>query len=176
MKTNSIKSFALFLILGLAIFACQTNSSNTPSTPHPLLGSWEMTAIHWITADTTYSVHEAQPGIFMIDSSKYTIMWTPLNEPRTPFENLSEPTDEEMKAGFRSIVFNGGTHEMTDSTLTTTAQIAKVPGFEGGQQFYKYSIDNNQLTMIMFDETYPDGTKPSWYGKYQTKFIFTKVK
>ena len=143
---------------------------------HPLLGSWEMTSIHWMTSDTTYSIPKAQPGLFMIDSARYSIMWTPQEEPRIPFVNLSQPTPEEMQAGFRSVVFNGGSYVMTDSTLTTTAQIAKVPGFEGGKQYYRFTLDQDQLTLIMFDETYPDGTKPSWYGMYQTKFVLNRVR
>ncbi|MEP2276186.1 MAG: hypothetical protein ABJH98_12065 [Reichenbachiella sp.] len=176
MNSTRIKSIAIFLIAGLALYACQPTQLNKTPEPHPLIGSWEMTSIHWITADTTYSIQEAQPSLFMIDTTRYAIMWTPQDEPRTPFENLSQPTPEEMQAGFRSVVFNGGSHTMTDSTLTTTAYIAKVPGFEGGKQFYNYTAENDQLTLVMFDETYPDGTKPSWYGKYQTKFILKRAK
>ncbi|HHG84056.1 MAG TPA: hypothetical protein ENJ82_04840, partial [Bacteroidetes bacterium] len=35
-----------------------------------LLGSWEMTSVHWVTADTTYSNAKVQPGIFMIDGHR----------------------------------------------------------------------------------------------------------
>lgn len=175
MNSSHIKFILIFLISGLAISACQPKQPVIDTQTNPLLGSWKMTSTHWITKDTTYSIHEAQPGIFIIDSSRYAIMWTPLDEPRTPFKNLSQPTDMEMIAGFRSVVFNGGTYDMTDSTLTTTAQIAKVPGFEGGKQFYNYSIADDQLILVMFDETYPDGSKPSWFGKYQTKFVLRRA-
>lgn len=138
-------------------------------------GTWEMKSIHWITKDTIYSINKAQPGMLMLNSNRYSIMWTPIKEPRTPFKNLSKPTDEELKSGFRSIVFNSGTYKYSDSTITTTANIAKVPGFEGGKQFYTYKLNNKIMELIMYDEIYPDGTRPKWYGKFQTKFVLEKV-
>jgi hypothetical protein len=52
--------------------------------------------------------------------------------------------------------------------------MAKVPGFEGGKQYYTYKIDQNKLDIMMFDETYPDGKKPSWYGKMKVRFKMIK--
>ena len=103
-------------------------------------------------------------------------MWTPLDKPRTPFKNLSKPTDKESINGFQSVVFNGETYTFSDSTVTTTANIAKVPGFEGGIQFYNYKISKDTLYLTMFDETYPNGEKPKWLEKYITKFIMIKAK
>lgn len=175
---NFVKCCCFFLSV-LAISSCQNpkvpETTENPA-PHPLLGSWEMASVHWISADTTYSVAQAQPGIFMFDSVRYSIQWTPTETKRTPWANLSEPTDEETIAGFRSVVFNAGTHSMTDSTLTTTAKIAKVPGFEGGIQYYRFKIEGDQLELTMFDETYPDGQKPKWSGKWQTKFVMHRAK
>ena len=80
-----------------------------------------------------------------------------------------------MKDGLKSVVFNGGTWISNDSVLTTTAEIAKVPGFEGGKQFYKYKLDGNMMELTMYDETYPNGDKPAWYGKVKTKFVLSKI-
>jgi len=141
---------------------------------HPLMGSWEFSSIDWIYADTTYSIATAQPGIFTLTEDHYTIMWTPTRSPRAPFSILSKPTDAETIAGFRSVVFNGGTYELSDDRLTTTALIAKVPGFEGGTQYYRYNIDGDKLELTMYDETYPDGTKPEWFGSMETKFTLKR--
>ena len=180
-KYNNIRT-VYFWINTFIIFhfflACNTNSIKEVETKSkfPLIGSWEMSSIYWITDDTTYSIESAQPGLLMIGANRYSIMWTPIDQPRKPFKSLSKPTDEEMKTGFRSIVFNAGLYEKTDSTLTTTAQIAKVPGFEDGKQYYRYNIKDDILELTMFDETYPDGQKPEWFGKFVTKFILKKVK
>ena len=58
--------------------------------------------------------------------------------------------------------------------MTTIADIAKVPGFEDGKQFYRMNFDNNLLELVMYDETYPNGDKPEWYGKLKVKFILIK--
>lgn len=184
MKNNLQSSILICLIL--SVFSCtptnslvQENDANNPQVTtqiNPLLGSWKMNAVHWITSDTTYSIDNAQEGLFLFTPNSYSIMWTPTEEPRVAFVDLSKPTDDELKAGFRSVVFNGGSYEITDSTLTTTAYIAKVPGFESGIQYYRYSITNNLLRLTMFDETYPNGDKPAWSGRYVTEFVMTRVK
>lgn len=143
---------------------------------NPLLGSWKMHEVHYISADKTHKIEKPEPGIFLFTENSYAIMWTPTREPRQAFKVLSKPTEEEMIAGFKSVVFNGGSYQFTTSTVTTTAYIAKVPGFEGGLQFYQYFIKNDQLTLVMVDETYPDGSKPDWSGKWQTAFILNRVR
>lgn len=179
MKTNLLFSALLISSLFLALSCAndREEKANLPSANTPsIIGSWQINAIHWITKDTTYSIEEAQPGMMIIAPERYALMWTPTEEPRTPFKNLSEPTDDELKAGFRSVVFNGGTYEFTDSILTTTAAIAKVPGFEGGKQIYRYQITGDQMELTMFDERYPDGKRPQWYGRYETKFVMERLK
>ena len=170
-----LRNVLFTLVLMSSCVHKETQTNQTQQQPS-LLGSWKMTSVHWKSADTTYSIHQAQPGVFMIDEHRYATMWTPIDQPRTPFKDLSAPTKEELVAGFRSVVFNSGTYEMTDSTLTTTALIAKVPGFEGGIQFYRYKIKGDSLALTMFDETYPDGEKPNWFGKYVSIFKYVRVK
>lgn len=176
---SAIVSLTLFVIV-LLFFSCSENHDkehhHAQTETKPLLGAWEMTSVHWITKDTSYTIDPTQAGLFMIDESRYSTMWVPIDTIRTPWVDLSKPTDAEIIEGFSSVVFNAGTYEMTDSTLTTTARIAKVPGFEGGKQFYKYDITEDRLSLTMYDETYPDGTKPRWFGRYVTKFVFDRAK
>jgi len=111
----------------------------------------------------------------MIHANRYSFIWTPTLEPRTPFKILAEPTQEEFKSGFSSIVFNAGRCQMTENQMMITAEIAKVPGFEGGKQVFNWSLDNNMLTLTMIDETYPNGEKPKWSGKLKTEFVLSKL-
>lgn len=161
-------------VLPALLLACQVSDQPTASI-HPVQGAWSMASVHWESADQTVSIDPAQPGLFLFVGGSYSIQWTPTEAPRVPFEVLSAPTDEETLAGFRSIVFNAGSYELSDSLLTATASVAKVPGFEGGQQFYRYAIDGNRLTLTMFDETYPDGSKPEWSGGWETRFELVRV-
>ncbi len=171
------KILGSFLILCFALSCISETKQSAPKevNDNTLLGSWDMKRIEWITADTVYTIEKAQPGIFMVTPTRYSIIWTPTQEPRKAFEKLSAPTDEEIIAGFRSVVFNAGTYVRTDSTLTTEAHIAKVPGFEGGIQYYDYQLSADTLSLTMFDETYPDGSKPDWAGTWKTRFIMKRI-
>jgi len=168
-----MKTIVLPLLI-LALTAC--NQHKVQTTNNPLLGSWKMVKVTWVSKDKSHPIDNAQAGIFLFTPSSYAIQWIPTPKPRVPFVLLSKPTDEEKMAGFSSVVFNAGSYEYTDNMVTTTAYIAKVPGFEGGKQFYKFKIINDTLSLIMFDEIYPNGTKPNWFGKYKTEFVMLKVK
>jgi hypothetical protein len=160
--------------LGITLVACHNHKTQTK---HNLLqGSWKMQSVTWMSKGKSYPINPAQAGIFIFTENSYSIQWTPKKEPRVPFVDLSEPTDKEKITGFASVVFNAGSYEYTDNTVTTIAYIAKVPGFEGGIQYYTYKIEVDTLTITMFDESYPDGTKPEWAGKWKTQFVMSRVK
>ncbi|WP_425389844.1 ankyrin repeat domain-containing protein [Ekhidna sp.] len=143
------------------------------SKDNELIDSWKMDEIHYIYEDTTYKV-DVHQGSLLIDEKRYSIMYNPSWAPRVPFKNLSKPTDSEILAGFKSIVFNTGPYELTDdNVMLALPDIAKVPGFEGGKQYYKYRIDGDKLYFRMYDETYPNGEKPEWFGKVEVQFILS---
>ena len=56
--------------------------------------------------------------------------------------------------------------------MTVSPDLARVPGFEGAKQQYRYTIHEDQLSLTLFDETYPNGKKPEWYGKLQIRLQF----
>lgn len=160
----------------LAALVLMHGCSTLENRPHnPLLGAWTVKEIHWRAKDKTYDIDQANAGLLLVTPTRYAIMWSPKASPREPFAKLSAPTDAEIKAGFQSIVFNGGTYRYEQDVFITTAEVAKVPGFEGGQQFYRYELDGDQLTLTMFDETYPDGEKPEWFGRYVTEFVLQRT-
>jgi ankyrin repeat protein len=141
---------------------------------NPLLGSWQVKEIHYIRADTTIKVSPVHQGRITFSDSHYHLLYNPWINARTPFENLSQPTKDEMTMAFQTLVFNSGSYVYTDSTVTTTSDIARVPGFEGGIQYYRYQLDGEMLELTMFDETYPDGGKPDWYQKLKVMFKLAK--
>lgn len=92
MKSRNIIKNLLVLFLVLILSACNIETEKETKTivkTTPIVGTWKMTSIHWITKDTTYSIEKAQPGFFMFTPKRYAIMWTPIEEARTPFQNLS---------------------------------------------------------------------------------------
>ncbi|MFP2995724.1 hypothetical protein ABN763_07420 [Spongiivirga sp. MCCC 1A20706] len=161
--------YILFIVAVLIFTSCRNENGNI------LKGAWLVEEIHWITKDTTYSINKAQPGIFIISDSVYSFIWTPIKEKRKSFKKLATPTTEEIIYGFQSIVLNAGTYQMTDSVLTINAIVAKVPGFEGGQQTFSYQINDDTLQLKMVDETYPNGAKPAWFGKLETQFVMSRL-
>jgi len=163
------------VILMIIVFctSCTSKKKEIIEQVNPLEGSWKMQEIHYIYEDTTY-VGNTTYGTLLFAPKRYSLLYNPWTTERKAFDTLSKPTDAEIKAAFRSIVFNSGSYEYTDSTVITKADLAKVPGFEGGQQFYNYSIENDELDIMMYDETYPDGNKPEWYGKMKVLFKMKK--
>ncbi len=157
----------------MSMYSCST--TRTVVKTNSLLGSWEMQSFYWMSKDTTYAREDVHPGIFLFTDKSYSIQWTPTSKAREKFSILSKPTDEEIIAGFKSVVFNSGSYISTGSTVVATAYIAKVPGFEGGKQFYSYDIKGDILSLTMYDETYPDGKKPDWVGKWKTKFVLKRI-
>ncbi|MTI89632.1 MAG: hypothetical protein FH748_16900 [Balneolaceae bacterium] len=140
---------------------------------NPLLGSWKIKEIRYIYNNTTYKVYPPQ-GFLLIAEGRYSIMYAPQSKLRTAFSSFSNPTDEEVIMGFKKIVFNSGYYQLKDHTFIATPDIAKVPGFEGGKQYYSYSVNEDSLTFTLFDETYANGWKPDWYKKLKALFILEK--
>ncbi|WP_395376577.1 lipocalin-like domain-containing protein [Marinicella sp. W31] len=169
-------AWLLILFIPAFLAGCSTTSHHKNEAVPSIIGSWEMREVHWFSDEQTYSIEEAQPGLFIFEDQRYAIMWTALKEPRAAFEILAQPTPEEVIESFKSVVFNAGSYAINGAQITTTAYIAKVPGFEGGQQFYNYTIEEDILTLTMYDETYPNGEKPNWAGKVQTRFVMQRAK
>lgn len=139
-----------------------------------LVGSWKVKEIHYQYSDTTYVAKDEDHGRFLFSEKNYVVMYNPRMQKRKPFVNLSKPDSKEIEYAFKSIVFNTGNYILKDNIITTTADIAKVPGFEGGKQFYKINFRDDFLVIIMYDETYPNGNKLEWFGKVKLKFILKK--
>lgn len=139
-----------------------------------LVGSWSVDEIHYLYKDTTYKQIGIHYGRFLFTKNRYAVMYNPRLEKRKSFKNLSNPTPQEIIEGFKSVVFNSGSWQINKDQIITQANIAKVPGFEGGKQYYKYILTDNILEMILYDETYPNGKKPDWYQKVKVKFRMIK--
>ena len=141
---------------------------------NPLIGSWKVQEILYIYSDTTYIKKEEAHGRFIFTAKNYAVMYNPRMQKRMHFQDLSNPSTEEITKAFQSIVFNTGSYLIDKNKIITTADIAKVPGFESGKQEYKILLKNEHLELTMFDETYPNGNKPAWFGKLKIKFILKK--
>lgn len=141
---------------------------------NPMIGSWKIKHIHYIYADTTYKVPMKYEGRLIVTNTSYSIMYNPYGMERKKAETLSKLTDAEIKYAFQTLVFNSGTYELQEDSFVTTADMAKVAGFEGGVQYYRMEQNDQNFTITMYDETYPSGDKPEWYGNLEVKFFLEK--
>ncbi|WP_282042645.1 lipocalin-like domain-containing protein [Winogradskyella flava] len=179
MKLSKLTLLVLYIAISSFAYA-QSKASQTKKDKgsigerQKILGSWKLQEIQYQYTDTTYIVNDEDHGRFIFTDSNYVLIYNPRMQKRKAFDNLSKPTIEEISTAFRSIVFNTGIYAIEDSVITTTADIAKVPGFEGGRQYYKLAFTNKGLELVMYDETYPNGNKPEWFGKLKIKFILKK--
>lgn len=164
-------SKAILTIVG-ALLAIMLLSQHNDKTQ--LTGSWKVQEIQYQYADTTYIVNDDDYGRFIFSDQHYALQYNPMMTKREAFKVLSKPDSEEIIKAFRSVVFNSGTYKIENNELHTKADIAKVPGFEGGQQFYKIELSKTSLELVMYDETYPNSNKPEWYGKLKIKFVLKR--
>ncbi|MBX2873938.1 MAG: ankyrin repeat domain-containing protein [Saprospiraceae bacterium] len=139
-----------------------------------IAGSWTLSQIRYIYSDTTYVVDQPAGGLFMGSPERYMIMYHPTSEARPAFKDFSKPSCDELRAAFQHLVFNTGAYLLTDKRMTVTPDLARVPGFEGAKQVYQYEVQDEQLSLTLFDETYPNGKKPEWYGKLQIQLQFQR--
>ena len=139
-----------------------------------LLGAWKVHQIEYLLSDTTYTFNERDYGRFVFSKGHFALMYNPQMKARTPFQNLSAPTQQEIKYAFGTIAFNSGRYHLQNQRIITVPDLAKVPGFEGGEQQYAMELTGNQMTLVLDDETYPNGKKPVWYGKMKVRFLLKK--
>ncbi len=139
-----------------------------------LIGSWKVKEIRYHYKDTVFTRSAVDQGRFVFSDKNYSLIYNPTMKKRVAFDNLSEPSEDEIITAYRSLVCNTGHYVIEENVLITTANFAKVPGFEGGKQFYRLHFKEQCLELEFFDETYPNGTKPNWYGSLTMRFILEK--
>ncbi|GAB4243646.1 MAG: hypothetical protein Tsb0034_21560 [Ekhidna sp.] len=139
-----------------------------------LLGTWTIDQIHYIYPDTTISLNLDYKGRLMVGADHYSIMYNPYGSKRKSPASLSKMTEEEKLYSFQTMVFNSGSYTYSDTDFITTADMAKVAGFEGGVQYYRMGEEDGSMSLTMYDENYPDGQKPEWYQKVEVKFMLRK--
>lgn len=166
MKKGLILTTVLFIVCSFAYAQKMTKKD--------LLGSYTLKRIEYVYADTTIDVNPSQSGFLVLSPRRYAIAYNPGLKARVAFGNLSNPTEEEIQAGFKSFAFNSGAYEIKNGDLIASPDFAKVPGFEGGEQVYSIKKEGDLYAFTMYDETYPSGEKPSWYDKLKIRLYFER--
>ena len=121
-----------------------------------LEGAWKTTEFSLVSPDTSYTISDPQPSLYVFLKRHYSIMYVPGDEPRElfggdqPVLGAAEPTDAEKVVAFNSFIANSGTYELTDSMLTTRPMVAKTPNFmAGGSLTFTYEIEGDGLRLTL---------------------------
>ncbi len=93
-------------------------------------GAW--TVAEWTVDGTTTS--DVQPGIFVFTSTHYSFFFVNQAEPRAvPAQSgPGSMTDAEKVVAYDEFTANAGRYSIAGNTLTTTAYLAKNPGYMAG--------------------------------------------
>ena len=156
----SIFPMLILMLLGRCV------ATNMYSVERNLLsGTWQLASITYNLPQRTVTNPKPQPSLFIFTDGYYSIAWNSRPEQRLPFSARWQPTDEELKSAYSSILVNSGSYDLVDSTLTTHPIISKVPEQSGGKAVYRYRTKNDTLWLTMIDEYAADGTRAPWVGK-----------
>jgi len=127
--------------------------------PSPLRGVWKLTAYIQNGADGT--TFPAQPGIYIFTERYFSTVFISGAKPR-PEADPSTATDAEILASWRPFVAQSGTYEISGTSATMHAAVAKVSDRMGGnyQWTLTYQLDGD--TLLITETRNP---------KYTMKFI-----
>ncbi len=138
-----------------------------------LEGAWETTEVSFVSPDTSYTINDPQPSLYVFLERHYSIMYVPGDEPRElfagdqPVLGAVEPTDAEKVTAFNSFIANSGTYEATDSTLSTRPVVSKTPNFmASGSLTFTYQVVDDNLHLTI---------RPPWEPDSEISFTLTRL-
>jgi len=96
-----------------------------------------------------------QPALLIFTGKHYSSVTDTASQPRptTPFKVTGKPTAEEMQTQWGPFGANAGTFELSGTTLTRRAMVAKNPAIQGGKNFSRGTIklDGNNLWITVVE-------------------------
>jgi hypothetical protein len=109
-----------------------------------LRGVWKITEVSLTSPDTSWTQTDPRPALLMFAEHHYSSMGTRGSSPR---ERLSdEPSDAERLEAWGPFWANAGTYEVTGSTVTLRAIVAKNPNNEGSwTRTFTYRVEGDTL-------------------------------
>jgi len=143
------------LCVVLLVVACQ---QPTPATKGALEGAWKVVEVSDTAPDTSYTNTSPQPSLYLFAKQHYSIMVVDGTQPRALFKERFQPTDSEKLAAYDSFSANSGTYEVTDSTFTTHAIVAKSPNRMADDWLptYTYRVKGDSLWLMALPLARPE--------------------
>ena len=165
-----------FATVALAFMANACQPSSPPAEQvNPLEGAWQISESSFTSPDTSYTITDPQPSLYLFAERHYSIMLVPVSEPRplavgdAPIIGAVDPTDAEKVASWDTFIANSGTYEVTDSTITIRPMVAKSANLmaAGGPLTYTYHVMEDMLHMTF---------APPWAPENETVTTLTRIR
>ena len=162
--------FAAFALTVLA--ACQPPANEDAN---PLVGAWQVTKMMTTSPDSSYTISDPQPGLYLFTEGHYSMMYVPAGEPRpldagdVPILGALIPTDAEKIASWETIIANSGSYAISGSTLTTRPMVAKSANLmaAGDPLLMTYQVTGDTLQVSF---------APQWTPEIQTLTTLTRIR
>jgi len=157
-----MKKSLIYPAIAIFVFSCQSapvsseDDLQTEAAPSGIKGVWESGDYNYTYGDST-STYKLQPGLLIYTDGHYSAAFVNGQEARTLMADdatRASITDEEMRAIFTPYTSNSGSYEVSGDSLFTTPSVALWPNFmEGGSAQYKITVDEENLTFIIRDDS-----------------------
>jgi hypothetical protein len=160
-----MRRFVLAAFALIVLAACQPEITEDVN---PLVGAWRVSELSVESPDTSYTITDVQPSLYMFTERHYSFMRVTGDQPRelfvgdAPVIGSRTPTDAERIAACSAFTANSGTYEVSGSTLTLRPVVAKNPGVMSGVTFTR----TIQVMEGMFHLT----SMPSWLPDTELRY------
>ena len=94
---------------------------------NPLLGAWQQTEFSFSSKDTSYTVKNPQPSLYIFGKKYYSEMFVIGDKPRQLLPNNSDRvsiSDKQIRDTFMPFVANSGTYKIDGKKLITSPIVA----------------------------------------------------
>lgn len=167
MRKFLFASFALPLVA-----ACQPTATEEVN---PLVGAWRVSEMTTTFPDSSYTITDPQPGLYLFTATHYSMMYVPSDQPRpldagdVPMLGSITPTDAEKVASWNTFIANSGGYELSGATLTTRPMVAKSANLmaSGGPLPMTYEVMGDTLYVTF---------APPWTPGIETRTTLTRIR
>jgi hypothetical protein len=116
----------------------------------PIDGAWKIVSMSYAASDTTWTVANPQPSLYLFANQYYSVMYVPGDRPRVQWASMVG-TDSEKVAAFDTFMGHSGSFKTKAGTVTVSPIVSKIPNtmVAGVAQTYAYTVRNDTLTITL---------------------------
>ena len=161
-----MRKLASFFAISVFVASCAPEAGSVTGDHQGLLGTWLITETTRTQGDSTWVNDSPQPGLYIFSQHHFSLMLIPGDSPRVEWQGAGTPA--ERLAAFENFVADAGSYEATDSVITMSNIIAKLPWAMnlGGGGPYQYRLDGDSLSLSF---------GPGWMGESKIKYRLVRL-